>query len=194
MWNKNNRIFSKYSIFFNKNLLKTVLSSNRLIDFYYRRDTFPPAPPATEKDGGQHVIRNERIQTVYSYSLFHMTLCLSNMYVTMQLTQWFQPQESKIISFNKSWSTVILKTVSTWVSVLVYLSTLVIPTWRPQHSHSVQTGSGHIPAGGYRDKGRAHHNIQFSVQYTQVHPGQNTTTMRNLEKKREFASFFDIFK
>ena len=30
-------------------------------------------------------------------------------YVTMQLTQWFQPQEATIISFTKSWSTVILK-------------------------------------------------------------------------------------
>ena len=27
----------------------------------------------------------------------------------MQLTQWFQPQEATIISFTKSWSTVILK-------------------------------------------------------------------------------------
>ena len=43
--------------------------------------------------------------------MFHMTLCLANMYVTMQLTQWFQPQEATIISFNKSWSTVILKEI-----------------------------------------------------------------------------------
>ena len=71
-------------------------------------------PPAQEQDGGQHIIRNERLQTVYSYSLFHGTLCLANMYVTMQLTQWIQPQETTIISFSKSWSTVILKTISTW--------------------------------------------------------------------------------
>ena len=32
-------------------------------------------------------------------------------YVTMQLTQWFQPQEATIISFTKSWSTVILKVI-----------------------------------------------------------------------------------
>jgi hypothetical protein len=56
-----------------------------------RREPFPPGPPAVEKDGGQHLIRNERLQTVYSYSLFHLTLCLANMYITMQLTQWFQP-------------------------------------------------------------------------------------------------------
>ena len=29
----------------------------------------------------------------------------------MQLTQWFQPQEATIISFTKSWSTVILKVI-----------------------------------------------------------------------------------
>ena len=93
------------------------------------------------------MIRNERAQSVYSYSLFHITLCLANMYVTMQLTQWFQPQEATIISFSKSWSTVILKTVSTWLSVLVYLATLVIPVWRPPVRGSMQAGSGQIPAG-----------------------------------------------
>lgn len=93
------------------------------------------------------MIRNERAQSVYSYSLFHITLCLANMYVTMQLTQWFQPQEATIISFSKSWSTVILKTVSTWLSVLVYLATLVIPVWRPPVRSSMQAGSGQIPAG-----------------------------------------------
>ena len=36
--------------------------------------------------------RNEISGSVYSYSLYHATLCLANMYITMQLTQWFQPQ------------------------------------------------------------------------------------------------------
>ena len=49
-------------------------------------------PPSTEMEGGQHVIRNERDRTVYNYFLFHVTMCLANMYTTMQLTQWFQPQ------------------------------------------------------------------------------------------------------
>ena len=114
-----------------------------------RREPFPgpSSLPLAEQDGGQHMIRNERAQAVYSYSLFHITLCLANMYVTMQLTQWFQPQEATIISFSKSWSTVILKTVSTWLSVLVYLATLVIPVWRPPARGSMQAGSGQIPAG-----------------------------------------------
>jgi len=113
-----------------------------------RREPFPgpSSLPLAEEDGGQHMIRNERAQSVYSYSLFHITLCLANMYVTMQLTQWFQPQEATIISFSKSWSTVILKTVSTWLSVLVYLATLVIPVWRPPVRGSMQAGSGQIPA------------------------------------------------
>ena len=38
------------------------------------------------------LVRNEISGTVYSYSLYHVTLCLANMYITMQLTQWFQPQ------------------------------------------------------------------------------------------------------
>ena len=38
------------------------------------------------------MIRNEISGTVYNYSLFHVTMCLANMYITMQLTQWFQPQ------------------------------------------------------------------------------------------------------
>ena len=56
-------------------------------------------------------------------------------------------QESTIISFSKSWSTVILKTVSTWLSVLVYLAMLVTPAWRKQTRSAGQTGSGQIPAG-----------------------------------------------
>jgi len=113
-----------------------------------RPQAFPPSTPAQlqEEDGGQFILRNERLQTVYSYSLFHVTLCLANMYVTMQLTQWFQPQEATIISFTKSWSTVILKTVSTWLSVLVYLATLVLPVWRPPTRPGGNTGSGQIPA------------------------------------------------
>ena len=61
-------------------------------------------------------------------------------------TSLFVCQESTIISFSKSWSTVILKTVSTWLSVLVYLAMLITPSWRKQ-TRPAQTGSGQIPAG-----------------------------------------------
>ena len=45
------------------------------------------------------MIRNEISGTVYNYSLFHVTMCLANMYITMQLTQWFQPQvELRIVT------------------------------------------------------------------------------------------------
>ena len=59
-----------------------------------RRQTLPgpSAVSLAEQEGGQHMIRNEMSGTVYSYSLYHGTLCLANMYITMQLTQWFQPQ------------------------------------------------------------------------------------------------------
>ena len=43
------------------------------------------------------MIRNEITGTVYSYSLHHTLLCLANMYITMQLTQWFQPQVYSVI-------------------------------------------------------------------------------------------------
>ena len=62
-------------------------------------------------------------------------------------TKYTSLQESTIISFSKSWSTVILKTVSTWLSVLVYLAMLVTPAWRKQSRGAGQTGSGQIPAG-----------------------------------------------
>ena len=50
-----------------------------------RREPFPgpSSLPLAEEDEGQHMIRNERAQFVYSYSLCHITLCLANMYVTM---------------------------------------------------------------------------------------------------------------
>ena len=52
----------------------------------------PSALGLAEQEGGQHMIRNEISGTVYSYSVHHVLLCLANMYITMQLTQWFQPQ------------------------------------------------------------------------------------------------------
>ena len=65
-----------------------------------RRTQFPgpSSLPMSEQDGGQHMIRNEISATVYNYSLFHLTMCLANMYITMQLTQWFQPQVVSTLS------------------------------------------------------------------------------------------------
>ena len=51
-------------------------------------------------------IRNERDGSVYNYFLFHVTMCLANMYTTMQLTQWFQPQVTffwlRVLIFKKN--------------------------------------------------------------------------------------------
>ena len=64
-----------------------------------------------------------------------------------QFHNFLVEQESTIISFSKSWSTVILKTVSTWLSVLVYMAMLVTPHWRSQSRTANTHGSGQIPAG-----------------------------------------------
>ena len=82
-----------------------------MIDDYYTNETTPmtsSGPIATEVGGGQHVVRNELVHTSYSYSFFHLTLALATMFLTAQLTHWFQPgREYK--NFDKSWSIVFVK-------------------------------------------------------------------------------------
>lgn len=77
--------------------------------------------------GGQKVIYNEADGVVYSYSFFHFAFALASLYVMMQLTNWYRPAESDINRFGLNWAAVWVKMASSWVCVLIYLWTLIIP-------------------------------------------------------------------
>ena len=85
------------------------------------------------------MIRNDRAQSVYNYSIFHITLCLANMYAA-----------HSVISAPGGNNHLLLQVLVhgdpkdgiTWLSVLVYLATLVILVRRPPVRSSMQAGSG----------------------------------------------------
>lgn len=77
--------------------------------------------------GGQKVIYNEADGVVYSYAFFHFAFALASLYVMMQLTNWYRPAESDINRFGLNWASVWVKMASSWVCVLIYIWTLIIP-------------------------------------------------------------------
>ncbi|KAL3866361.1 hypothetical protein ACJMK2_043666, partial [Sinanodonta woodiana] len=77
--------------------------------------------------GGQKVIYNEAGGVLYSYSFFHFIFCLANLYVMMQLTNWYRPLGSDINKFGLNWAAVWVKMASSWTCVIIYLWTLFMP-------------------------------------------------------------------
>ena len=63
----------------------------------------------------------------YSYAGFHFLLALSIMFITTQVTRWFQPDRYQSADFDKSWSTVSMKIGSGWSCGLLYLLYLLLP-------------------------------------------------------------------
>ncbi|XP_013780282.1 serine incorporator 5-like [Limulus polyphemus] len=84
-----------------------------------------------DDQGGQKVIRNEAEGVIYSYSCFHLLACLASLYIMMQLTHWFRPEQAQLISFEKNWASVWVKMASSWICMLIYILTLVAPELCP---------------------------------------------------------------
>ncbi|XP_046543044.1 serine incorporator 5-like isoform X1 [Haliotis rubra] len=81
--------------------------------------------------GGQEVVQNEADGVIYSYSFFHFVFCLAGLYIMMQLTNWYRPEETNIDKFGLNWSAVWVKMASSWVCVAIYTWTLFIPKCCP---------------------------------------------------------------
>ncbi|XP_041364461.1 serine incorporator 5-like isoform X2 [Gigantopelta aegis] len=82
-------------------------------------------------NGGQRVIQNESDGLVYSYSFFHFVFCLAGLYVMMQLTNWYRPEETNLNTFGLNWSAVWVKMASSWVCIAFYTWTLFVPKFCP---------------------------------------------------------------
>ncbi|BFZ21603.1 hypothetical protein BsWGS_24642 [Bradybaena similaris] len=78
----------------------------------------------TEK--GQKVWDNEEDGVAYSYSFYHFMLFLASLYVMMTLTNWYSPS-SDLKSLNANMASVWVKMASSWLSVVLYVWTLVAP-------------------------------------------------------------------
>jgi len=73
----------------------------------------------------------------YSYSYFHFTFFLAAMYLTMVITNWKLPTESQdsnhqtTISVDQGEISVWVKIIAGWLTLLIYIWTLVAPILFP---------------------------------------------------------------
>ncbi|XP_061171957.1 serine incorporator 5-like [Saccostrea echinata] len=81
--------------------------------------------------GGQRVNYNEAEATTYNYAFFHFVFCLASLYVMMQLTNWYRPEESDLNTFGLNWAAVWVKMGSSWACVVIYILTLFRPKFCP---------------------------------------------------------------
>uniref|UniRef100_A0A0B7AKZ1 Serine incorporator n=1 Tax=Arion vulgaris TaxID=1028688 RepID=A0A0B7AKZ1_9EUPU len=105
----------------NSQVGKLTLSANTLL----QTDT-GSSDGDTEAQKGQKVWDNEEEGVAYSYSFYHFMLFLASLYVMMTLTNWFSPS-SDVKSFNANMSSVWVKIASSWISIILYVWTLVAP-------------------------------------------------------------------
>ncbi|GIX90365.1 serine incorporator 5 [Caerostris extrusa] len=80
-----------------------------------------------DEDGGQKVIRNEVERVVYNYAFFHVMFFLASLYIMMQLTHWFRPEQANLLTFERNWASVWIKMASSWTCIAIYLLTLFTP-------------------------------------------------------------------
>ncbi|NXI36443.1 SERC3 protein, partial [Galbula dea] len=80
------------------------------------------------EDGEVHrVTDNEKDGVQYSYAFFHFLLFLASLYIMMTLTNWYSP-DADFKTMTSKWPAVWVKMTSSWVCLLLYLYTLVVPT------------------------------------------------------------------
>ncbi|XP_074650086.1 serine incorporator 5-like isoform X2 [Tubulanus polymorphus] len=84
-----------------------------------------------QSQGGQRVIYNEAKNVVYSYSFFHLLLCSAALYVMMDLTNWFRPEEANLSHFGFNWPSVWIKMATSWACIIIYVWSLIVPQFCP---------------------------------------------------------------
>ncbi|XP_014777648.1 serine incorporator 5 [Octopus bimaculoides] len=89
--------------------------------------------------GGQQVIYNEATGVIYSYSFFHLVFSFASLYIMMQLTNWHRPDETDLVKFGLNWPAVWVKLISSWICVLIFLTTTLFPKCYPCRGLALQT-------------------------------------------------------
>ncbi|KAF2367618.1 Serine incorporator/TMS membrane protein [Trinorchestia longiramus] len=91
-----------------------------------------PQDVQTDDSGGQKLVRNEKSGLAYSYPLFHIMLALASLFMMMSLTGWYTPQKANLVTFGRSWASVWIKMVSSWICLIIYLFTTLFPSIVPK--------------------------------------------------------------
>ncbi|XP_067666995.1 serine incorporator 3-like [Haliotis asinina] len=88
-----------------------------------------------DEEKGSKSWDNEEESVAYSYSFFHLMMCLGALYVMMTLTNWFEPS-SDFKTLNANMASVWVKIASSWVCILIYVWTLIAPCVLPNRDFS----------------------------------------------------------
>uniref|UniRef100_A0A672K2W1 Serine incorporator 2 n=1 Tax=Sinocyclocheilus grahami TaxID=75366 RepID=A0A672K2W1_SINGR len=103
------------------------------------------------KDGLRRVVDNEEDGVTYNYSFFHFHLLLASLYIMMTLTNWYKP-DTTTQAMQSTMPAVWVKISSSWLSLGLYLWTLVAPLLKlvhpadkpnPTHPSPVQLATPH---------------------------------------------------
>ncbi|XP_004698061.1 serine incorporator 3 [Echinops telfairi] len=80
-----------------------------------------------EEDGHpRRAVDNEKEGVQYSYSFFHLMLCLASLHIMMTLTNWYSP-DAEFQTMTSKWPAVWVKISSSWVCLFLYTWSLVAP-------------------------------------------------------------------
>eukprot|EP01111_Echinosteliopsis_oligospora_P007692 TRINITY_DN2295_c0_g1_i1.p1 TRINITY_DN2295_c0_g1~~TRINITY_DN2295_c0_g1_i1.p1 ORF type:complete len:462 (-),score=119.91 TRINITY_DN2295_c0_g1_i1:3-1388(-) len=94
----------------------------------------------TVGDDDDDAMDDEKQGTTYNYTFFHLCFCLGAMYICMLLTNWmtFRSQEPTnstsddgAISVDSGMASTWIKIVSGWITIILYLWSLVAPVLLP---------------------------------------------------------------
>ncbi|KAG8197662.1 hypothetical protein JTE90_001591 [Oedothorax gibbosus] len=93
-----------------------------------------------EENYGQKVVRNESEGVLYSYAFFHVMFFLASLYIMMQLTHWFKPEQANLLTFERNWASVWIKMASSWTCIAIYLLSLFTPELCPGRLNRSRSG------------------------------------------------------
>ncbi|KAF3833607.1 hypothetical protein F7725_024811 [Dissostichus mawsoni] len=80
----------------------------------------------TGEDGVHRAVDNEEEAVTYSYSFFHLSLCLASLYIMMTLTNWYMP-DAAYETMKSTMPSVWVKIGSSWFGLAIFLWTLIAP-------------------------------------------------------------------
>ncbi|KAJ4928081.1 hypothetical protein JOQ06_015880 [Pogonophryne albipinna] len=80
----------------------------------------------TGEDGEHRAVDNEEEAVTYSYSFFHLSLCLASLYIMMTLTNWYMP-DAAYETITSTMPSVWVKIASSWFGLAIFLWTLIAP-------------------------------------------------------------------
>ncbi|XP_074066231.1 serine incorporator 3 [Macrotis lagotis] len=90
-------------------------------------DASSNSPRDVEDGQPRRAVDNEKDGVQYSYSVFHLMMFLATLYIMMTLTNWQSPEINFQPVISKWRPEVWVKIGSSWVCLILYLWTLVIP-------------------------------------------------------------------